>query len=280
MTPNNNYCALPVYLGINTIVNGRPYQHHRKPYAFGKVYPLMSEKDWLLPFQFMVEGTYEPMLWAVMYSLEDEEATPVNVLPSLLAGGLSYVSRTGYYVVKYRGHVSLGLTNPPEGPHYIEMGSATKTWTTEVFTFSWGANTRCLTLEWSDVNSFEIGDREILYTESWRNRLLLPTMLGKPDYPFEEEVTKRDGYSFIEKQISEKKYRFSFLAPEYLVDAMRLIRMHDYVTIVDTEGRTYNADTFLITPTWQEQGDLASVDAEFTADTVVKKLAKATAITV
>jgi len=281
MTPNNNFSVLPFYQGINATVKGRPYQHHRKDYAYGKIYPLVIERNWLHPFQFRVDGGIASMAWALMYSAVNEAAAPIDILALLNAGGMTYIDKGTYYIVKYRGNVALGLASPPEGHYFIEMGLAgnTKTWTSEVFTFMAGAEQNCVLLEWKNEGALSIGSGyEIDYTNSWANRVFLQTQLGKPEYPFEEEVTKRDGYSFIEKQISEKKYRFSIIAPEYLIDAMRLIRLHDYTVIRDQQGRVYDADTFLITPTWQEQGDLAAVEAEFTADTVVKKIAKGVSI--
>ena len=53
---------------------------------------------------------------------------------------------------------------------------------------------------------------------------------------------------------------------------MRFIRMADYIHIMDKYGREYYCDTFLITPKWQTQGDLASVEIEFKTATVVKKI--------
>ena len=37
-------------------------------------------------------------------------------------------------------------------------------------------------------------------------------------------------------------------------------------------GKTYTADSFLITPEWEDNGDIAVVDAEFETATVAKKL--------
>ena len=50
--------------------------------------------------------------------------------------------------------------------------------------------------------------------------------------------------------------------------------MSDIVKVRDKFGRIYECDTFLITPQWQTQGDLASVEIEFTTSTVVKKIGK------
>ena len=53
---------------------------------------------------------------------------------------------------------------------------------------------------------------------------------------------------------------------------MRFIRLSDIVEVRDQYGNLYRADTFLITPKWETQGDLASVEVEFTCDTVAKKI--------
>ena len=91
---------------------------------------------------------------------------------------------------------------------------------------------------------------------------------------FEEDGEERDGYFFPEKQISVKTFKCTILAPEYLCDVMRFIRMADYIHITDKYGREYDCDTFLITPKWQTQGDLASVEIEFKTNTVVKKIGR------
>lgn len=69
------------------------------------------------------------------------------------------------------------------------------------------------------------------------------------------------------------------MAPEFLCDVMRFIRMADYIHITDKYGREYDCDTFLITPKWQTQGDLASVEIEFKTNTVVKKIGRGYNIT-
>ena len=78
-----------------------------------------------------------------------------------------------------------------------------------------------------------------------------------------------------EKQLSEKTYRFTVLAAEYVCDVMRFIRMADSIVITDKYGRTYNCDTFLMTPKWETQGNLASVEVEFQTNTVAKRIGRA-----
>ena len=95
--------------------------------------------------------------------------------------------------------------------------------------------------------------------------------MGKPEYSFEEEATKRLGYSFIESQVSKKTYKFNTVIPEYICDAMRIIRLCSQKKIT-CKGETYDAITFNMEVDWQEQGDLASVTCEFDVDNIITNL--------
>lgn len=158
-----------------------------------------------------------------------------------------------------------------DGQYYAEMSDGTDTWYSEIFTISKAASSY-LKIEWWDVEDFMMDAGTIVYTEpTYRNRLYIPTDIAKPEYEFEEESKERDGYMFPIKQISKKTFHFSFLASEYLLDVMRFIRLSDYVVITYKEQR-YSVDSFLLSPEWEDYGDIASVDAEFTTATVAKKI--------
>lgn len=157
------------------------------------------------------------------------------------------------------------------GQYYAEMSDGTDTWYSEMFTISKAASSY-LTIEWWDVEDFIMDAGAIVYTApTYRNRLYIPTDIAKPEYEFEEESEDRDGYTFPIKQISKKTFHFSFLASEYLLDVMRFIRLSDYVEIT-YKGQKYSVDSFLLSPEWEDYGDIASVDAEFTTATVAKKV--------
>ncbi len=47
--------------------------------------------------------------------------------------------------------------------------------------------------------------------------------------------------------------------------------MSDYVNIY-SRGEKYTVDSFLISPEWEENGDIAAVSAEFETATVAKKV--------
>ncbi len=182
-------------------------------------------------------------------------------------------SPLGYDVIVFPAIMPM-QTNMLDGFHYLSISDGVQTWYSDMFTIVHDM-TPYLKIEWWDVENFVFDAGQIVYQNpAFKNRLYFCTELGKPEYQFEEEGESRDGYYFPTKQISEKTYKCTVLAPEYLCDVMRFIRMADYVRITDKYGREYDVDTFLITPKWQTQGDLASVEIEFETNTVAKKIGK------
>lgn len=263
MIRNNNLSCLPWYLSIDE-------QNHRRSYAYGKVYPLYTPANSLLPFQIIRDHRNNAVTQVRLYKKTGEL---VSTITSLMNNtGLQVVSFTDYDVIVYTSTAPMGGTDWLDGQYYCTLTDGVQTWYSEVFTIVHEMSPY-LKLEWWDVENIVFDDGAIVYDNpKFRNRLYFCAELGKPDYPFEEEGEERDGYFFAEKQISEKRYKFQILAPEYMCDVLRLVRLADYVKITDKYGRVYYCDTFLASPKWQGQGDLASVDVEFDTDTVVKKL--------
>lgn len=171
-------------------------------------------------------------------------------------------------IIIFPGTVFPALLN---GRYYAVMSDQRNTWYSEVFT-AVNDISPYLKIEWWDNEDFVMDAGTIVYKNpTFKNILYLQADIAKPEYVFEEEGENRDGYFFPTKQISEKKYRFSFLASEYLLDVMRFIRMADYAYI-EKNGQQYSLDTFLITPEWEDNGDVAAVAAEFETATVAKKI--------
>ena len=168
------------------------------------------------------------------------------------------------------------FTQFTNGQYYATISDGTQTWYSEIFTVVNDIEPY-LKIVWWDNEDFTMDAGTIVYKYAngtqFRNVLYLQADIAKPEYPFEEEGETRDGYFFPTKQISEKHYRFSFLASEYLLDVMRFIRMADYAHI-EKNGQIYNLDTFLITPDWEDNGDVAAVEAEFDTATVAKKIGR------
>lgn len=266
MIQNNNISVLPWYTSIEQ-------QNHRKSYAYGTIYPLFTPKRTLLPFQIMRNTSSRNITGAQLY--DKNGVLFADITTALKETGLQIVpfASLGYDVIVYPSLLPFAI-DTPDGIYYARMTDGVNVWYSEMFTIV-GDLSGYLKIEWYDVENFVFDAGQIVYQNpKFHNVLYLCTELGKPEYTFDEEGETRDGYFFSEKQISEKTYRCMALAPEYLCDVMRFIRMSDKVFVTDKYGHQYDCDTFLITPKWQTQGDLASVEIEFETATVAKKIGR------
>lgn len=266
MIQNNNFSVLPWYTSISE-------QNHKKSYAYGNIYPLFTPANKLLPFQIMRTTRTNAVTSVHLYNRDG--SLFADITQNMKQTGLQVVrfASLGYDVIVYPGILPMPI-NTPDGIYYATLSDGVQTFYSEMFTIVQDVS-GYLKIEWYDIENAVFDAGTIVYQNpAFRNVLYLCTELGKPEYQFDEEGENRDGYFFPEKQISEKTYHCICLAPEYLCDVMRFIRMSDYVTVTDKYGRTYDCDTFLITPKWQTQGDLASVEIEFETATVVKKIGR------
>ena len=266
MIPNNNLSVLPWYTSIDQ-------QNARKWWIYDRIYPLYTPAMFMLPFQIL--RTHRESTTISMFKVFTKNGVLVGDFTQALneAGiTIKQFNAFQYDVIVFPGTFPV-FTQFPNGQYYATLSDGTETWYSEMFTVVNDINPY-LKIQWYDVEDFTMDAGTIVYTEpAFKNILYLDAAIAKPEYPFEEEGETRDGYFFPIKQISEKHYRFKFLAPEYLLDVMRFIRMADYATI-EYHGQTYNLDTFLITPEWEDNGDVASVEAEFDTATVAKKIGR------
>jgi len=265
MIPNNNLSVLPWYTSIE-------HQNARKWWVYGRVYPLFTPAGFVLPFQIMIPHGENIVINTINLYNATTGALIENARAKLVNTGLTVkqFANFGYDVVVYPGQVP-AFTEMNNGRYYFAATINYVTYYSEIFTVV-NDTQPYLKIEWWDNQDFIMDAGAIVYTEpAFKNALYLMADIAKPEYPFEEEGETRDGYFFPIKQISEKRYRFNFLASEYLLDVMRFIRMADYAQITKN-GQTYSLDTFLITPEWEDNGDVAAVEAVFDTATVAKKI--------
>lgn len=266
MVPNNNFSVLPWYTSIEQ-------QNARKWWAYGHVYPLFTSAMFMLPFQIIREHSDAETLQD--FRIYTKNGALVGNYTAAIAPYISVKSFAGlgYDVIVFAGQFPV-FQQFADGQYYARLRIGGIYWYSEIFTVV-NDISEYLKITWWDNNDFTMDAGTIVYryagNTQYRNILYLQADIARPEYQFEEEGETRDGYFFPIKQISEKRYKFKFLASEYLLDVMRFIRMADFATI-EKNGQTYSLDTFLITPEWEDNGDIASVEAEFGTATVAKKI--------
>ena len=267
MIPNNNLSVLPFYTSLDQ-------QNARKWWMYGRIYPLFTQAGFLLPWQLITEHnsnwTVDNIRPVYLYDANTGQQVGVDLTDTLrpMITKKEFAS-LGYDVWVFPGQLPV-WNNLPNGRYYLMLYLGDPHYS-EIFTVVNDIQPY-LKITWWDVDDFTMDAGTIVYKNpAFKNVLYLQTDLAKPEYPFEEEGETRDGYFFPTKQISEKRYRFNFLASEYLLDVMRFIRMADFAEI-EYHGQHYSLDTFLITPEWEDNGDVAAVEAVFDTATVAKKI--------
>ena len=263
MSPNNNFNILAWYDSIDQ-------QNHRKSYVYGSIWGLIAPDNSILPFQFVSPGSLGNVTSIVVKSLNSNKSIDLTGKLDIQVTNHTDDDNNAYSIVMHKGNNTIS-PKLSEGRHYIVLKQGTKTWYSEVFTVV--SNISCyIKLEYWDNDNLYFKGGHIDYTSGFKFVCYLSTKIGKPSYPFEEELTERDGYKFIEKQTSSKVYNMTFNAPEFMCDALRLVRMCDNINIT-SDGKVYRALSFSVNVDWEDYGDVAAIDAEFETDTVVTKIA-------
>ena len=267
---NINISPLPFYDDLSK-------QNHKKKYAFGQVWPLIFYKNTILPFQFNIHHDVailnKDVIKVSLVNIYSEIIT--DITDEIKEAGLTLTSVSLKNInIKYSGISSLSCVKH-EGTYYLEMevelNNIRYTFYSDVFCIKNNIDT-CILIEYFNTSNFELKEGIVDFSDNFKFRCYLDTFIGKPEYEFEEEATDRMGYSFIESQVSKKKYKFTFIAPEYLCDALRLIRLCDNKKITDS-AQEYELINFAMEPKWEEQGDLAAVECEFETDMVIANTA-------
>ena len=267
MIPNNNLSVLPWYTSIEQ-------QNARKWWVYNRIYPLFTPAGFLLPWQLITPHndnlTVQNIRPVIMYDARTGQQVGIDLTNVFLENIIKKEFPTlGYDVWIFGGQFPI-FPSILNGQYYIMM-VIDRAYYSDVFTVVNDIEPY-LKIVWWDNEDFTMDAGTIVYKNpAFKNVLYLQSDLAKPEYQFEEEGETRDGYFFPVKQISEKRYRFNFLASEYLLDVMRFIRMADFAEI-EYHGQRYSLDTFLITPEWEDNGDVAAVEAEFDTATVAKKI--------
>lgn len=269
--------ANPICLSPLKFYDNISKQNRYRSFAYGHVAPLITNPNVVTPFCVNLgtqnAGKAHSISEVWLYDANTNSRIG-NYTEKFIDAGLHVEEINGSVLVWFLGLFPLTGTIDYEGQYFIEIKEVShKSIFSEVFCFSINVDD-CLKIEyWNPEGNFYIGGKYPIFPseKTFHNIVLLKSELGKPEYSFEEEATKRLGYSFIESQVSKKTYKFNTIIPEYLCDALRIIRLCSKKQIT-SRGETYNAMSFDIEVEWQEQGDLASATCEFDVDNIITNL--------
>jgi len=185
--------------------------------------------------------------------------------------GIVIIPGTTYDIISYAG-VALGGTIPhANGGYYLEIVDleVDKHWFSETFIVT---NVVLDYLKLEFYNTTELSH----IPANFHQIIYLNSTLKTPEYLREDTGDKRDGLTVKEKQVMMKSYALrSLLATEYLVDALMLVPLMDYVSITVQSGEVLTFDEVRIKdPEWSAEalGSRAKVELQLIRDVVIKKL--------
>lgn len=256
MTPNNNLNPLAFYKSQNDMFRARPYN-------YGIKYPLYMPLNRVTPFQ-IIRGLSESttLTSAKIYNDRGVEVATVTSYMSV-----NVVTIGASKVMQFKCGNYANLT---PGQYTMRVVIGNDTYYSEVFT-AYANIGKLVKVEYYNADPIIFDEGALTYDNGFKFELYLCTEIAKPEYLFEEESTKRGGFTFVENQISSKQYKMVIAAPEYLCDAIRIIRLHDHVAITK-DGNAYEAYNFTPSYQWNDVGDLAQVTITFESNTVLQKI--------
>lgn len=260
--------ANPICLSPLKFYDTLEKQERYKSYAYGHISPVIMPLSIIHPFQ-LVLNTFEDQITGFNICSANTNKVVTNIVDSVNElNSLKYYSIDGYTVAMYLGLFPI-LDLKHQGEYYIHLETQKgDEYYSEIFCMT-NDLSDCLEIEyWNPESDFFMKNGLVTFANNFHFKLLLRSELGKPEYNFEEEATKRLGYSFIESQVSKKIYKFNAVLPEYLCDALRLVRLCSNKKLTSL-GETHTMLSFEMDVDWEQQGDLASVNCEFEVDNII-----------
>ena len=256
MTPNNNLNPLAFYKSQNDMFRARPYN-------YGIKYPLYMPLNRVTPFQ-IIRGLSESTT-LTSAKIYNDRGVEVATVTSYMSVNVVTIGASKVMQFKCGNY-----TNLTPGQYTMRVVIGNDTYYSEVFT-AYANIGKLVKVEYYNADPIIFDEGALTYDNGFKFELYLCTEIAKPEYLFEEESTKRGGFTFVENQISSKQYKMVIAAPEYLCDAIRIIRLHDHVAITK-DGNAYEAYNFTPSYQWNDVGDLAQVTITFESNTVLQKI--------
>lgn len=235
--------------------------------AFGEVRPHIVPLGYIPPFQIVRTPTQSNMSSIDLTRLSD--GTVFSIASEMVLTGFVVNDMVTYKIWIYPGTAPIGIT--------LEEGTYSMTITDTAGDvlyredFCWmqeSAMIGFVKMEWFHQRPILLSFGSIEFVAPFKFWHWFRTELGKPSYQYQREVDERNGFEFVIKAISWKEQRFVTLGDENFVDALSFIPHMDCVFVYFL-GDTIDTDKVLVTPEWEERGDLAGIEVEIRSDQVV-----------
>jgi hypothetical protein len=241
-------------------------QDRFKAYATTKRFNQWTDTTHLPPFQLKVALSTASATIALVTASTD--VSTGNITPTIYFEDFATAAYT--YLI-YQG---ASLSAMPGGDFYLHITAGSDHFYSEVF--SVGDVTDKTIIEYYGVNDIGGIDYSNTGHSQYKSKIILDDVtLAKPEYLIEEEaVEDGDGNQIPIFQRRVKLFKMWFYAPEYIVDAISLISLHDYVTLTTHNGES-DQETGLVydfnmTAEWNESKGLAKITCEFRDSPVIK----------
>ena len=239
-----------------------------------RTWSLYSDVYRVLPFQIQVtSGTQASDV--VVYLVDPLDDAQVDISSYFTITGTKdlYIETfTSYDYLIYNRNQNLN-TAIPQGKWYLKITAGGETFYSEVFSVVDLAGK--IIIDYYHTSDVDTIDYTNGAESQYSNKLILGTLFNKPEYIYTEEGIEDGNGSFIPTfRRRAKKYKFVFYAPEYVVDAVSLMPLHDVITVVtDYEGSSTESMTALdfqvADVEWNETKGFAKVTCEFRTGAVV-----------
>lgn len=225
-------------------------------------------------FQIQVDSTIA-IGDVTIYLVDASDESETNITSYFTADTDLYVETfTSYNYLIYNRSKNLNSTLT-SGTYYLHVDCDGTDYYSEVFCAT--SLTGKMIVTYSDTNDLASIDYTNGAKAQFENKLIVDTVLQRPDYLIVEEGTEDGEGNFLPTfQRMAKKYRFIFYAPEYVIDAVSLIGFHDTITIVTqynesaTESMDVREGSFHVTPEWNDMKGFAKVTCEFEVTAIIK----------
>lgn len=203
-----------------------------------------------------------------------------SVIPITQNPNIHILRDNGFATILHKG-VSVNVGAIPMGKYYLQLYVWSQPLSQQFILYSdyiflTDDIHNYVKLTWKNANDLFVANRIIPFGEGFEPYCYVDSLIGKPEYSYDEESIVRMGYQFIESQVSKKTYNFVFVAPEYLCDALRIMKICNTkrVTRYDMPnyGKEYNIMSMDFSVRWEEQGNLAGVTISFDVNNIASNI--------